>query len=311
MYLAGYALPFLSEAARDEDPAVREQAVLAYPYAARAINQLDAYLTALDALGPRPQWAALLDKNHNRNQADWRSFALSALTDAAPNVRIAAVSVLTKPDGDVYASDTLSAAIGVPQLNQQQRSDQQQDLSRELDAIKKLSKDPDARVRAAVQTYLMNFVDKDTGADAVVTALNDPDPTVRKKALDALLRSPEPPKLDTLKRAFELSKGDTALGLIPLLVEQEDSTLSTTLGKNFANRSTAERLAIITAIAGHADSATVDLIKLGLNDPMLVIQRAAVLRLLALPADISTPLIQNYLQRANNELKPIANCRKE
>ena len=309
-YLAGYALPVLTAAARDKDPAVREQSVLAYSYAARAIDQFDAYLKALDELGPRPQWAALLNKNQNRNQADWRSFALRALTDAAPNVRRAAVTVLTKTDWDAYANDALVDGIGVPEQNQQEPSNQQQDLSRELNAVKELSSDPDARVRAAVQTYLMNFVDTNTGADAVVTALNDPDPNVRKKALDALLRSPKPPKLDTLKRAFELAKGDIALGLIPLLVEQEDSTLSTTLGKNFTNRSTAERLAIVTAIAGHADSATVDLIKLGLNDPMPVIQRAAVLRLLSLPADIATPLLQNYLQRANAELKPLATAAK-
>ncbi len=309
-YLAGYALPFLSEAARDRDPVVREQSVLAYPYAAQAIDQLDAYLKELDALGPRPQWAAILNKNHNRDQADWRSFALRALTDPAPNVRIAAVHVLTKPDWDAYAQDATFRGIGVPEPGPQERSDQQTNLSRELNAIRELSKDPDARVRAAVQIYLKNFVDKDAGIHTVIAALNDPDPAVRKQALEALLRSPVPPQLETLKHAFELTKGDTALGLIPLLVEQEDSTLATTLGKNFTNRSTAERLAILTAIAGHTDPAALDLIKSGLNDPVVVVQRAAVLRLLALPADIATPLIHNYLQRANIELKPLATTAK-
>lgn len=62
-YMAGYALPFLVDAAKDQDPFIREQSIPAYSYAARAITQLDTYLNELDALGPRPQWALTLRKN--------------------------------------------------------------------------------------------------------------------------------------------------------------------------------------------------------------------------------------------------------
>jgi hypothetical protein len=41
-------------------------------------------------------------------------FALTALNDPAPNVRTAAVSVLTKKDWDQYGFDVLQAAIGYP-----------------------------------------------------------------------------------------------------------------------------------------------------------------------------------------------------
>lgn len=309
-YLAGYALPFLTEAARDSDPAVREQAVLAYSYAARAIDQFDAYLAALDALGLRPDWATQLNKNQNRNLADWRAFALRALNDQAPVVRLAGVTVLTKSDWDDYAHKSQFQGIGTPKQNAEASADQQPDTMRELSAVQKLSNDPDIAVRAAVQKYLTSFVDNDTGIGAVVDALNDADPSVRKNAIDALIHSPKPPNLETLKHAFESAKGDVAVALIPLLVEQEDSTLSTILAQNFSQRSNTERLAILTAVANHSDTATLDLIKSGLSDPTPVIQRAAILRLLALPADVATPLIQNYLERVPNELKPLAAAAK-
>src|SRR6185295_17035919 len=35
-YMSGYALPFLSRAMKDRDPVIREQAVVDYPYAAKA-----------------------------------------------------------------------------------------------------------------------------------------------------------------------------------------------------------------------------------------------------------------------------------
>src|ERR1044072_6028115 len=67
-FLAGYALPFLTDAMRDTDPFIRAQAVLTYPYAAGAIDQFDAYFDALAALGPRPQWALALERDHNKDQ---------------------------------------------------------------------------------------------------------------------------------------------------------------------------------------------------------------------------------------------------
>ncbi|MEN3328642.1 MAG: hypothetical protein V7638_3449 [Acidobacteriota bacterium] len=140
--------------------------------------------------------------------------------------------------------------------------------------------------------------------------LSDPDPTVRTNALNALLRSPEPLSWQVVNRAFAQAKGDTAISLIPLLLEQENATLSATLGKDFARRSEGERLAIMTAVAGRNDSNAIELIKSGLNDPAPAVQRVALMRLLALPADISTPAIDNYLRLARGKLQSFAKAVK-
>ncbi|HEU0251389.1 MAG TPA: hypothetical protein VFR12_00060, partial [Pyrinomonadaceae bacterium] len=303
-YMAGYALPFLVDAAKDQDPFIREQSIPAYSYAARAITQLDAYLNELDTLGPRPQWALTLRKNHHGDLPDWRSFATRALNDPAPNVRIAAVSVLTKTDWNQYGFDVLQHSIGTPKPQAQQPDDEY--TLQEFNAVKALSTDRDAGVRAAVQKYLASLANKDFATDTVVEALIDPDPTVRQNALNALLRSPEPPPLESIKRAFAAAKEDTAIGLIPLLLEQEDSTLAATLGKDFLQRSEAERLAIMTALAGHSDSHALDLIKSALSDASPVIQRAALLRLLAFPSATASPLLDSYLRSGSIQQRRLA-----
>ena len=304
-YLAGYALPFLNDALTDEDPLIREQAVLAYPYACKGIGQLDAYLSDLNKIVPSRPWAANLRKNHNKEQADWRAFAIRALNDRAPAVRIAGLTVLT--DSDPGGIAFMAGQIGIPENRTRERDTLR---SEEIESVKTLAKDPDAGVRTAVQEYLTRFAAKAIAADTVSDALVDPDPGVREKALEALLRSPEPPPIETLKRAFSVTTGKTAAGLIPLLLELEDSTLSTTLAINFVNRSDEERLAIMTAIAGHADTAALDLIKAGLKDPSLLIQRAGLLRLLPFPSATATPIIEDYLRRGPGELKPLAEAVK-
>lgn len=145
----------------------------------------------------------------------------------------------------------------------------------------------------------------------VSDALSDPNPAVREKALDALLRSPEPPPIEILKRAFKVTTGQTALGLIPLLLEQEDSTLAASLATNFVKRSDEERLTIMTSIAGHADAAALGLIKSGLRDPSLLVQRAALMRLLPFPSVTATPIIEDYRRRAASKLKPLAEAVRE
>lgn len=311
-YLAGYALPFLNDATRDKDPFIRAQAVLAYPLAAGGIEEFDSYLDALDALGPRPQWALNLKRGHNKDQADWRMFAVRALSDPAATVRIAGVSVLTQKDWSDSENRIISATIGYPKNNpeselpERSEAEDKREALRELETVKALAKDADKGVRAAVQRYLTRFVDQSPGADLVADAVVDPDPTVRQKALDALLSSPEPPSLQAINRAFAQAKGDTALSLIPLLLEQENSTLAAVLGKDFVKRSEAERLNIMGAIAGHNDSAAIELIKSGLNDPAATVQRVAMMRLLAVPADTSIPIIDTYLRRAPVELKSLA-----
>jgi hypothetical protein len=311
-FLAGYALPFLSDAMRDTDPFIRAQAVLTYPYAAGAIDQFDAYLEALDALGPRPQWALALERDHNKDQTDWRMFAARALSDPAPSVRIAGIEVLAKKYWADSKRRLITTNIGYPKNNPKQvpDKDRRDQAARELETVKALAKDADPGVRAAVQEYLTSFVDQNAGADAVAEAITDPDPTVRANALNALLRSPEPPSLQVVNRAFAQAKGDTAISLIPLLLEQENATLSATLGKDFVRRSETERLAIMTALAGCNDSEAIELIKSRLNDPAPAVQRVALMRLLALPTDVSTPAIDNYLRLARGELQPLAKAVK-
>lgn len=313
-YMSGYALPFLEKAAQDKDPFIREQAVLNYPYAAKAISQLDSYLDALDSIGPRPQWAAGLIKNQNRDQADWRSFAIDALKDAAPNVRAAAVKVLTRTHWDQYAFDATEASIGNPDSATSPPPDHasvERETARSSSAVMALRADPDPAVRAAVQDYLASFAGETAAADAVAASLNDPNKAVREQALSALLHSPQPPPLETIKRAFLLTKGPTAVGLIPLLFEQEDASLPTALIEGFTARSVEERLAIVTSIGGHADPATLAIVKLGLDDPALTVQRAALMRLLSFPAATATPLLETYARHAPAELAPVSQAVKQ
>lgn len=305
-YMAGYALPFLRDALSDQDPLIREQAVLAYVYAVDGIDQLNSYLADLDAIGPRPQWAAKLANSHNRDYADWRAFAIRALNDTAPAVRMAGLEVLTATGRDPTGIAFMPVYIGMSKPSEISDGPN----AKEIEAVKILAKDPDPGVRAAVQQYLTRFADKPIAADAVSTALIDPDPTVREKALDAWLRSPKPPALEMLKQAFGVATGTTATGLIPLLLEQEDTTIATTLRGGFAGRSEEERLAIMTAVAGHADAATLDLIKENLNDSSPTVQRAALMRLLSFPTVTVTPLLEDYLRRAPSELKPVAQAVK-
>jgi hypothetical protein len=227
-YLAGYGLPFLNDATRDKDDFIRAQAVLAYPYAAGAIDQFDAYLDALDALGPRPQWAVNLKKRHNKDQDDCRNFAVRALSDPAPRVRLAGIAVLTKKYWSENKHRLITTNIGYSKENLGQEivnltgaANKRGPAQHELEAVKALAKDADAAVRAAVQEYLTSFVDQSAAGETVADAIADPDPAVRKNALDALLRSPEPPSLEIISRAFAQAKGDTALSLIPLWMRKQ------------------------------------------------------------------------------------------
>jgi HEAT repeat protein len=308
-YMAGYALPLLERAAKDKDPFIREQAVLNYPYAAKAIDQLNSFIEALDKIGPRPRWATALTKNRNRNQADWRSFAIDALKDVAPNVRAAAVKVLTKTHWDQYAFDAMQGSIGDPDSSPNPwlaRNDAEQEVARPLGAVMALNADPDPAVRTAVQDYLASFAGDPSAADAMAASLNDANKAVREQALSALLHSPEPPPLETIKRAFLLTKGPTAVGLIPLLFEQENAALPASLIQPFTARSLKERQAIMTTVAGHNDPATLELVKLGLNDPAPLVQRASLMRLLSFPATTAIPLLDSFTRSASAELRQVA-----
>ncbi len=145
-------------------------------------------------------------------------------------------------------------------------------------------------------------------ADAVVASLADPDPKVQDQALRALERSPKPPPLPPLREAFRAAKGKAALRLLALLFEQEDAALPAALVSGFADRSPEERLAILTAVAGHADASTLDLAKLGLRDGDAAVQRAALMRLLAFPKDAVLPLVEDYARTAGAGMAGVADA---
>src|SRR5262249_10821429 len=119
----------------------------------------------------------------------------------------------------------------------------------------------------------------------VIAALADPDAGVRNQALEALKTSHEPLPMPTIQKAFASTKGDVALGLIDLIYEREDSDLAASLTPGFKERSTAERLMILTVIAGHSDDPALSLVLLGLKDGDSAIRRAALQRLLAFPSE--------------------------
>jgi len=60
-----------------------------------AIDKVNSLLDGFDYRGHVPVWAARLNNNKNRAEADARQFAVNALKDTDPLVRIAAVKVLT------------------------------------------------------------------------------------------------------------------------------------------------------------------------------------------------------------------------
>jgi hypothetical protein len=98
--------------------------------------------------------------------------------------------------------------------------------------------------------------------------------------------------------------------LLSLLFEQEDSSLSVTVSEGFKNRSEPERLVIMTVLAGHADLQSLELVKLGLNDPAPAVQHVALMRIVAYPAATAIPLIDAYASHAPAQLRLIAEAVK-
>ena len=281
-YLGGYVFTMLDAAFRDADPIVREQAVGVYPDAVWAVGNLNFYIDELSKNQPGVAWVLGLTKgDKDAAEQSCVRLAIAGLSDSSPRVRVRSLEVLTTREAEQAA-----------------------------DAVKPLARDPDPDVRSAVQAYLSRFAGASDSADAVVASLGDADPTVRKQAIIALEKSPKPPPISSLKHAFSTAKGDTALPLIELLFEQEDATLPSTLGKDFEQRSSKERLAIMTVIAGHRDAGALDLLKLGLQDTSADVQRAALMRLLAFPAATAMPVLEAFSAKASASLPDIADSVK-
>lgn len=277
-YTASAALPLLEEAARDADPVVRAQAIEAYRHGVWSVGNLNAILDDLRRKKLRPAWIEGLEKSDPAApEKTCNHLALAGLKDSDAGVRRSAVRVLTWRRVEAALND-----------------------------VKALTSDPDASVREAALDYLKEFAAAPSAADAIVASLADPDPKVQDGALAALERSPKPPPLPLLRQAFGTAKGEPALRLLALLVEREDADLPAALLPGFAGRSPAECLAILAAVAGHRDAATLDLVKLGLRDPDAGVQRAALLRLLAFPKETTLLLVEEYARTAPAELAGLA-----
>lgn len=286
-YMAGAALSLLDLAAKDVDPQVRAQAIEQYRYSAWAVgnmkNKLDHAASRSDAESDIGQWAKLVPAADEKaaDEACVRT-ALTGLTDKDSLVRLSAVHVLTWIKHGP------------------------------ADAVKQLTSDSDSHVRAAVQEYMALFGGNKWSAETLVAAIRDPSEEVRNKAIEALETSPEPPPLATLKSGFAVAKGQTAIRLLTLLFEQEDENLPAALLEGFDLRSEEERLAILAAVAGHADDATLDLARRALSDRSPAVQRQGLLRLLPFSSAKVDGILADHVKTCPAELKPLAEAvRKE
>lgn len=280
-YMAGHALPLLEDALDDEDAVVRAQAIEAYSYGVWAVGNMNA---KLDYRKEPPGWAKdVVRGDQQAALATLVRLTTGILGDADARVRVSAVNVLNWKD-----------------------------IASALPEVKKLHNDPDPTVREAVQDYLSKYSAEADVAETIVASLEDPNGEVRNKALAALETGPHLPPLDCLKRAFNSAKGEAALRLLALLLEQEDATLGHTLLAGFSNRSRQVRLACVTAVAGHTDEASVELARLALGDEHAAVQRAGLMRTLALPKDVALPLLERYMKKgASAELRPLAEAARE
>lgn len=291
-HLGCHTLSLLESAMRDSDPIVRAQAVRALLTVRAGAEELNSFLSRLNTETEGRTWADSVERceeNYDLEERERVRLALFGLGDRDARVRTAAISVLTNRAA-VEASLRRSLATnprGRESTDQQtkQMYDSIGLVDPALPLIKKLAADADASVRAEAQKFLSNFASQPGVASDVVASLADPDAAVRAQALRALQRSHERPPMTTIERAFASTKGEVALGLIELIYEREDSQMATRLVPGFQERSAAERLMILTTIAGHTDDAALKLVGLGLKDGDPTISRAAVMRLLAFPTE--------------------------
>ena len=261
-HAAGYLLPFLEKAAEDPVPTVRAQAIEVARYSAWAVGNMNAILDQSARRKQTPSWAKHVEKgDENGARATCTRLARAGLKDPGAQVRRSALRVLTW------------GKVKVP-----------------LVEIQALTVDFDPSVRSAALAWLSEHAADPDAADTILASLTDPDPKVRGDAVAALEKNPKPP-LPTLKHAAKMVRGDLALRLITLLFEREDASLPSALLPGFAERTSEERVAILTAIAGHTSDGALELVKLGLRDKEPAVRRAALLRLLCFPADTALPLL--------------------
>jgi hypothetical protein len=269
-WLGGYGLPLFELASRDRDPIVRQQALLAWPAIIPSVGDLNRFLDQRDKEKSRPSWAANLTKKNEKDaEKTFSRLAITALRDPDAGVRVAAINVLKEKE--------IAAAFR---------------------RILNCAKDSDADVRAAAMGYLDQFTEKTGAIETMAAALTDKAAQVKEAAITALEHSRTPPPRISLRRAFPSATGDIALRLMRLIFEQEDADLSKTLLIGFTGRTPAERLLAMTLIAGHIDESSLALVNLGLQDEDVLIQKAALMRLLSFPKSKAIPLLQAYSEKA-------------
>ena len=287
-FMGCYALPLLESAMKDPDPIVRQQAVLALERAAWAADNLNFFTDHLLKKNEGQNWAASVGRCDEKDALhESIRLAIAGLGDKDAQVRIAAISVLT----DRAQTESILRRSLANNPRGREPMDERTKLTYDsvglvdpaLPLVKKMATDADPGVRGEAQKFLSKFASQQGVAGGVVASLEDPDASVRSQALQALMTSNEPPPMATIEKAFASTKGDVALGLIELIYEREDSELAAKLSPGFKERSAAERLMILTAIAGHNDDASLSLVGLGLKDSDTRVRRAALLRLLGFP----------------------------
>ncbi|HST23490.1 MAG TPA: HEAT repeat domain-containing protein, partial [Blastocatellia bacterium] len=192
-FLGGYAIPLFEAALQNDDPVVRQQALLTLPRVVQAVVELNSFLNHFDEEKQRPGWASgLTIQDRKAAEAAFARVALAALNDPDSRVRVAAIYGLK---------------------NYQ--------VAQALEPVKKLASDSDSGVRSAAQGFLSKFGNDPGAVETMIDSLSDADAKVREEAIDALEHSPEPPPLQSLKRAFQSAKQDIALRMIYLMFEQE------------------------------------------------------------------------------------------
>ena len=311
-HLGCHTMSLLESAMQDSDAIVRAQAVRALLTVRAGAEELNSFLSELNEESEGRTWAASVERCEENRDLEEREpvrLALIGLGDKDARVRTAAISVLTNRAA-VEANLRRSLATNPrgresmdPQTKQMYDSIGLVDPV--LPLIKKMAADADPSVRAEAQKFLSNFASQQGVAGDVVASLGDSDASVRTQALLALKSSHDPPPMSMIEKAFASTKGEVALGLIELIYEREDSEMATRLTPGFQERSAAERLMILTAIAGHTDDGALKLVGLGLKDGDPVVQRAALMRLLGFSSEKSLPLIKTKSASFSPDLRQV------